>query len=827
MPLTPMDRSVMSQPRSFDRRLLLVLAALAAIMSGAITASARAQSYGELGTPFGKAGKGAGAFSLPPGSSIHAFGVDPSDNSVYVGDEPKSTENAKGEVKAEYRIQKFSATGEVLASVSFTVESAGSAGGNPEGLEGIAVDPSAPGGGRIYALVVYEREASEVTEQVDAEEPAAGILYAFSTTPEGKLLVPAKNDKGVSFPEGVLASKTVLKAQSEATGNPSASALLEPTGIAADPTTHDVIITGLEDQGEEELLVAAQRVHADGTLGARWVDTHECLEGEEEALPPCFVENEETEQPGEPLSPVVTSTGRVLADAGSSAIWEIPKGFVSGEVPVPVFRSSVQSPLQKLLTFPGVPRPANGGSLAFVHEAAEGAGEGRLYQSALVEALPGSRYPGVLSFKVAESGGALTLSELGFTGGQNKAQHATCAISAFSQPLIGAGKGQDVFVFDPNVPPGSAQESAVPHVVSFGPAGSNCIVAAAQTPIATAKGTETGTVKNPAKAGQALTLSSSVQGANVLSSEWSFSDGSSPVTVGAYQYQTASVEHAFAATGKVTVKAVLHTDNLAEPTISTEATFTVEPANPVTQFTVSASPTVGQPVKFTSTSPTTDANKSALVKYAWKFGDGGEANATSGAPVEHSYGAAGKYTVTLKVTDALGFSGEASVGITVAGPTEAKKEETPPPPVNPGPGNPGNPGGGGVLGNSAGKGAPEAKLASTSLLVTPSGSFPVKVSCPSGVTSCSGTITLRTLSAVAAAKGKKKAILTLASGSFTVAGGASKSVTLRLSAAARKLLAKSHLLRARATLLAHDSTGKSHTTLVTVTLKPAKKQAHH
>ena len=64
---------------------------------------------------------------------VHAFGVDPTDNSVYVGHEP---------TKGEYRIQKLSATGQFLASVSFKPA-------NPIGLEGIAVDPAKE---RVYVL---------------------------------------------------------------------------------------------------------------------------------------------------------------------------------------------------------------------------------------------------------------------------------------------------------------------------------------------------------------------------------------------------------------------------------------------------------------------------------------------------------------------------------------------------------------------------------------------------------------------------------------------------------------------------------------------------
>jgi hypothetical protein len=85
-------------------------------------------------------------------------------------------------------------------------------------------------------------------------------------------------------------------------------------------------------------------------------------------------------------------------------------------------------------------------------------------------------------------------------------------------------------------------------------------------------------------------------------------------------------------------------------------------------------------------------------------------------------------------------------------------------------------------------------------------------------------VTLRTLTAVTSSN-HKKAVLTLASGSFTATGGTVKAVTLHLSAKARKLLARSHVLRARATIVARDSQGAMHTTTIVVTLRSAKK--HH
>jgi hypothetical protein len=123
---------------------------------------------------------------------------------------------------------------------------------------------------------------------------------------------------------------------------------------------------------------------------------------------------------------------------------------------------------------------------------------------------------------------------------------------------------------------------------------------------------------------------------------------------------------------------------------------------------------------------------------------------------------------------------------------------------------------------------PDAQLASTALVASLSGVVGVKVSCPIGESSCSGTITLRTLKAVSAsvagAAKKKGSILTLATGSFTVAGGKVTLVKLHLSAKARTLLARLHVLHARATVVAHDPAGASHTTQVIVTLRAAEAQ---
>ncbi len=131
------------------------------------------------------------------------------------------------------------------------------------------------------------------------------------------------------------------------------------------------------------------------------------------------------------------------------------------------------------------------------------------------------------------------------------------------------------------------------------------------------------------------------------------------------------------------------------------------------------------------------------------------------------------------------------------------------------------------------KPVPDAELASTSLTASSSGTVIVKVSCPAGESSCIGTVTLRRLGAVSTSatahqsKKPKAAILTLAVGSFNVAGGQLTTVKLYLSARAQALLAHTRALRARATTFAHDPAGATHTAQTIVTIRPAKTAHGH
>ena len=100
------------------------------------------------------------------------------------------------------------------------------------------------------------------------------------------------------------------------------------------------------------------------------------------------------------------------------------------------------------------------------------------------------------------------------------------------------------------------------------------------------------------------------------------------------------------------------------------------------------------------------------------------------------------------------------------------------------------------------------KLMSTSLTASASGAVSVSVSCPAGQGYCRGTMVLRTLKAVAVSGQRgKPAILTLARSSFDLVGGRKGILRLRLSASARTLLAKAHVLRASATVVTQAPAG--------------------
>ncbi len=211
---------------------------------------------------------------------------------------------------------------------------------------------------------------------------------------------------------------------------------------------------------------------------------------------------------------------------------------------------------------------------------------------------------------------------------------------------------------------------------------------------------------------------------------------------------------------------------------------------------------------------------------SWDWGDGSPSG--SGISASHSYGAPGTYTVTMVATDGYGVRSEpvtravvvgaaASGGAT--GPSAGAVSLAPPAAGTTGSGQPS--GGAAGFQTAATSFSPQARLASVSLHATGTGAVTLKIACAAARGSCSGTVTLRTtgpLSAAGAGKATRKAI-TLASASFSVLAGRTAAVTLHMSARARELLSRTHLLHAIATILLRASGGSARSSTAAVTLR--------
>lgn len=852
--------------------LLVLLALPAAFAPRALGA------YGELAR-IGETTPGTGNGQLNE-ERTRLIGVDPTDNSVYVLDEPQRFTQEKvevvdpetktceineitgkcvmegvGPITRHFRLQKFTESKgkySFAASISFD-ERTPEAHSNlflAQGVEGLAVDPKLK---RVYLLTVGDREkALAIDNKRKAGEGlategllVASTLHAFSTEANGTELVPASGTKETAEQgKGVLAGPAELHAQSTVAGQ----ALLQPTGIAVDPATDEVIVLGhIDEKGEATDAIGSagdhyvlQRISQTGALGARYVDTTNFLKTGALPDPP--------DSPG-----VVPGTPEhvVLSHEGLA---EVPYNFSSAEAPHQLAGRLGETEATATGPKSSYNRGASPGGTLSVSP------EGTIWARGEIrseEPVVGVDFrPGLLSFNASGA-------ELGWTGGQSpllEGNKDKCALQPELEELIelpvrvAAGSGGKVFALSPEFlkrwegeEVGTLEEEEeraiegektkgahFQGVVEFGPGGTNCPKASVSQPTAEVNGKAL-SEKEAVAAGVAVTLSSTVKQGDALKVTWEFKSGSvtETETTTTDQFRVPTVKHKFEHEGLFTVKETVETDNLDTPTLTTEASEKIQvtgaPPPPPAALEGPASALVNQTVEFK------DPNPSGLIKkYKWSFGDGAKLE-TETPSAKHSYAAAGEYTVELRVANAQGAeSAPASKKIKVTKPEEKHEEPKEPPKEEPKP--PSEPPheapavttttpppGGGVRGVHVAQ-VPNAVLAGTSAAVSPSGVLSLSVSCPAGEAGCSGTVTLKTLGAVAASAhaSKKKVVLTLATGSFSVAGGQVKKITLHLSAKAKKLLAKSHVLKAQATIVAHDPAGASHTGQVTVTLRAAK-----
>lgn len=929
----------MTRRTHFARRRSLLALTGACLALALLASSARAEPWGQLGrldlgrteTRSGEAE--AGKVNLPyPSHGANgeddglAFAVDAADAGFYIADQLQAPD-AEDKYVARFRIQRFEADGHASASVVFSTSTEGLEVKKEQGRLGatgleLAVDPSR---NRVYALVRYERRGVSKDEEkeqekeekqqereeeeekkgkkpvgshkkayerepLDAEEQAAGPLYAFEYT-GGKLVSAKTGTKGEAL---ALIAAEGETASFQAQGEKPKQALLNPHGLAVDPTTGDVLVVGDQDEqsaekvekgeAQKQCRAAAQWVaiqqtggHVTGaSLARRYVDKTNTLGtaiGEEACA--------EQEVPYAPYSPVLTPHGRLLAQVGEGQVWQLGSeepGTSFEELAMPVHRVFALEDLGPGDTLLGDPvdgEDSSNPSLSLLpEEGAAGESEGKLY---LTADRPLGSKEAVLVLHYAESEGAsgpLSDQVLGWLGGTTPPagdeSNEDCVIAnskiGGESALLGAYRqaGQEgVLAFTP-VPVNYANpklERKELIVAKLGPGGStaNCPQPQVSRPTAMVAGKAVQTLE----LGSAAGVSATVAEANATSVQWRF-DYTSPQAAletaltgfGAESPELKS--HLFEHYGECLVEAVVHSDDLMAPaTVASREplALTVEPAPIRIAIQPRPAARAGEATRFEAT--VVDPNEEAGgLSYTWRFGDGASlTGATTAAAhralltAEHSYSAPGSYTVTLEVQDeAYGLmqlppalastevaAGEGAQEEAVKREEEAnhraaaiehqqeevKRQEEANQQAEPEavryPKT-------GVLPFVSSQGDPEARLASSTLSVSAAGAVPVSVTCPRGETSCTGTVTLRTLNAVSARK--KKAILTLASGAFTVAGGRTETITLHLSSQARALLARSHTLHALATILAHDPTGASRTVKTIVTLRPAARPHH-
>lgn len=139
---------------------------------------------------------------------------------------------------------------------------------------------------------------------------------------------------------------------------------------------------------------------------------------------------------------------------------------------------------------------------------------------------------------------------------------------------------------------------------------------------------------------------------SLSSYRWSFGDGATS--------SDARVTHTYARAGTYIVTLAV-ADGLGL-TDTTTTRVTVAHAVPTALITVRATQAVrGQQVRFTGSS--SHAADEATVTYTWRFGDGGSA---AGRTPAHAYAHAGRYVVTLTVSDSFGDVTTATATVVVS-----------------------------------------------------------------------------------------------------------------------------------------------------------------
>jgi hypothetical protein len=856
-----------------------------AVLIAAATAAVAQASYGEVEHFGGVQGSGPGQFEAEEAAAI---GVDPTNNSVYVVDMPDE-ENI-------FRIQKFEKLTkegkyQVVASARFKPADDELKEEEFDTIEGVAIDTKLK---RVYVLADETRSSAKTT--IDVEDEAASELYAFSTEQSGSALVPAiaGDEEGlfagtkIFTPLSNKLGQTLLEPGGIAVDPKNDDVII----LGKEDKGNGEVLTALEQVTEAGKLGArwvdkenyfegeavSPAVSANGNVYVDDPDGHEIGIDEIDEIPSNFSDATAPTPLAdtlftESLEHIVNFPGEPAGESGGSlSIGE--EGTIYSRASI---RQQVQGQLE--LQYPGVVEFNEKGQeegWTGGQSAAVGGGKCTISLTPAAQIAAGKEHD---VFVYSDDPQDPTVVEFGPGGSGCPTASATTPVATVNgKPVL---EGQQIPQADSvTLSSKLTQANALSVVWEFGDGTKETIGADEyQATEATHKFAVTGPVTVTEKihtddlatpeivvtrkleilAPQAVTgaaievekTSAKLQGTvnpnGVEVSECYFEYGiSTKYESGKIPCEPAPGSGTTAVAVSASITGLMQATRYDYRLVAKYAGGTSEGSNQA--LTTPPEPTVatGSASSIGQTSATLGAtvnpNGVAVTKCEFQYGTstsyGSSApcsslpgSGTSAVPVSANItGLAANTTYHFKVVATN--SGWTSEGkdekLTTAPSTESNP---PPPPPLPLPG----PSEGGVLPNKAIEppAVPDATLASSSASVSSAGVFTLKVSCPTNETSCSGTVTLKTLKAVVAslahsAKSKSKAaILTLATASFTVAGGQVKTVTLHLSSQARAVLARSHVLSARATILAHDPLGASHTTLVTVTLRLAKPAAKH
>ena len=323
---------------------------------------------------------------------------------------------------------------------------------------------------------------------------------------------------------------------------------------------------------------------------------------------------------------------------------------------------------------------------------------------------------------------------------------------------------------------------------------------------------------NKAPSVSAITPAAGSNGLKNVAQTYSVTATDSDGSIASYEWQvdgaadgtgSSSLTHTFTSAGTHHLSVTVTDDQGASTTKLLDVTIHSRP--PIAALGASATAIqTGGDVSFDA-SASSDPD-GTIAKYEWDFGDASGAYAQGPAAQTHNYGRAGTFTARVRVTDVDGDSAVKTVAITVTDPPA-------PPPGNNPPGGPIGPQGPTTPADTT----PPAITVTGGTLKAVKNAVSVTVSCPGSEKTCSGTVTLVTAKAVAAAKTKKK-IQTLGKATFTINGGKKATVKITLSSVGRKLLKKSKKLKIVLKVSAKDAAGNARTVASTGTLAAARKR---